>query len=158
MKYATLILIAAALTGCPVITSNETRTTTTIDVPGTIALLDAAMQRRVNLTNQAVQWGRERDALAEQLAVVNALPKSSSGGVDPRITQLSTQIREKSELIANNLALLNADDAVATMLIKSAIAEFKAGEGVTLTFVPAPAPTSSTSESSTRPGAIEVGP
>lgn len=134
MKYAILITLAAALTGCPMMTNTTTTTDTRIDVPAAMALLDAAMQRRVDLTDQALQWGKERDALAEKLAVVNAMPRNTSGVPDPRIAEYSNAIREKSELIANNLALLNADDSVAMVLIKAGLAEFKAGESVTITF------------------------
>jgi len=147
-----IAILAAALTGCPVMTTSTSTTDSRIDVPAAIELLDAAMQRRVDLTAQALQWGKERDVLTEQLAVVNALPKSSTP--DPRIAQYGNQIREKSELIANNLALLNADDTVALMLIKSAIAEFKAGDGVTIKFVDAPQPDPAAPVASVRPGAV----
>ena len=133
MKYASLILLALALTGCPMATT--TSTDRRLDVPAAIELLDAAMQRRVDLTDQALKAQQDNTTLADRLRAIQAMPVSSNGP-DPRIKEIQGQIQVNGALIQNNLNLLNADDTVAAMLIKSAIGEFKAGESVTITFKP----------------------
>jgi len=102
-----------------------------------------------------------RGAQAEKLKVAMAMPVSSNGPnpkiaeltkevaeltkevaeltqeiaiLDSKVKELSGQILEKAELMRNNLGLLNAEDTVAAMLVKTAIGEFKAGESVTITF------------------------
>lgn len=116
-QITALILIAASLTGCPTITTSESR----VDVPASIEMFEANLQRRATLRAQIAEWSAEKDRLM-------AAPVGSSG-LNPRIAELAG-------LIDNNLRLLNAEDAMIAVVVSEAVRQFRDGGTLTVTFEP----------------------
>lgn len=145
MKYAILITLTAALAGCPMVTTTESR----VDVPTALELLNAHMQRRATLRQQTDNWLADNKILidgvktrVEELARLKAEPVSSAG-VNPRIAVLEAAIAEaeaeiqtNSELIQNNMNLMNAEDNALTLLVGEAVRNFRDGGTLTVTFQP----------------------
>lgn len=117
MKYAILITLATALTGCPMITTSESR----VDVPAALELFEAHMQRRATLRQQITDWSEEKTRL-------QAAPVGSSGP-NPRIQELA-------ELIQNNLNLMAAEDTMLSGVVGEAVRNFRDGGTLTVTFQP----------------------
>lgn len=119
MKYAILITLAAALTGCPMMTTSH------VDTDRTLEMLR-------QMTAERAQWEGELESLLQKQVV---LLRPSTSGLPP--TALA-EVTANANRIVELTRLIDAQDNMIAQAVRGAIAGYTGGE-IVITF-PQPAP------------------